>query len=273
MVSNILPKNMELRPMTEDDIDSILETIRLCDEEEAKTAGEVFEEEDWEGQYVLTEDGIVKGVTGIEYIDGTDNSYWLLRSFLVPQLRERGLASSMTQELLGILNEMEARKVFVNTGDSADAVIAAEYKEEIKCYESLGFKLELSYENYYEPGESRLTYGRRVGPVYSARPLFEPDARGVELVDISEIEETMGAYIIDWDYTDDEETFGVNDVMKEIKRAARREGRCVFVGFPTNLPWVDEVLKDAGFHECGRLIDFYEDGIDEVHYRIDLQQS
>lgn len=271
MVSTPLPKNMKLRPMRQDDIGSILGIIRQHDEEDFELAREVYGEGGLEDQYVLAEDEEAKGVTGFEYIDGTDNSYWLTRSFLYPQLQERGLAPSMIQELLGILFEMGARKVFVNTSDSLDSMKAAKRREEIEWYESLGFRLELNYKDYYQAGESRFTYGRRVGRLYVSRPTFEPDTRGLDLVDVSEIEETLGAYVIEWDYADDAEMFSVNDLNKQIKRAERLDGRCIFIGFPSNLPHAAEVLNEAGFRQCGRLIDFYEDGIDEIHYRIDLK--
>ncbi|MEW6529290.1 MAG: hypothetical protein AB1473_00515 [Thermodesulfobacteriota bacterium] len=270
MVIGMLPDNMELRPLTEADVSAVLEIIRQTDEEDFESAREAYQEGLLDGQYVLTEDGKTKGVTGFEYIDGTDNSYWLTRSCLDTQLRSQGFEAPMILELLNILNESGARKVFVNTVDSVDCKRSAKYTGERECYQSLAFILELNYNDYFQPGESRLTYGRRVGSLYASRPTFEPDTRGVELLGIAEIDQTQGGYFGEWDYTDGGTIFTVEDLSNMIGKASSAGARYLFVGFPSNLPQVDEVLQEAGFRECGRLIDFYEDGIDEVHYRIDL---
>lgn len=270
MVLGMLPDNAELRPLTEADVSQALEIIRQRDEDDFECAREAFEEGGLEDQYVLTVDGKVKGVTGFEYIDGTDNSYWLTRTYLDSQLRTQGFEPPMILELLSVLNQRGARKVFVNTGDSADSKRAAKYREERDCYQSLAFILELNYSDYYQPGEGRLTYGRRVGSLYTSRPVFEPDSRGLELLGIAEIDETQGGYFIEWDYAESEMIFRVEDLNGMAGNAQRAQARYLFAGFPSNLPQVDGALQEAGFHECGRLIDFYEDGIDEVHYRIDL---
>ncbi len=273
MVAGALPRNVELRPMTEEDVRPVLEIIRQHDEREFELAKEVYEEGGLEDQYVLKQDGAVKGVTGFEYIDGTDGSFWLTLTYVDRPLRGQGLINIIIEELLSVLREIGARKVFVNTSDLSDSRQGAKYSEERQCYESLGFKLELNYKDYYQPGEGRLTYARRVGILYGSRPVFEPDTRGVKLLDVCEIGDSRGAYFVEWEYTDDEGIFGVDDVNTAMRRAKSQGARCVFIGFPSNLPEVDAILKGSGFRECGRLVDFYEDGIDEVHYRIDLQPS
>jgi hypothetical protein len=270
MVIGMLPDNMELRPLTEAEVNAVLEIIRQSDEDDFELARESFAEGDLEGQYVLTEDGKVKGVTGFEYIDGTDNSYWLTRTYLDTQLRAQGFEPPTILELLNVLTQRGARKVFVNSVYSAGSKKAARYSEERECYQSLAFTLELNYNDYFPAGESRLTYGRRVGSLYAARPVFEPDTRGVELLGIAEIDETQGGYFVEWDYTDSGTIFGVEDLNNTTGKARSAKARYLFIGLPSNLPQVDEVLQEAGFRECGRLIDFYEDGIDEVHFRIDL---
>jgi len=157
MVIGMLPNNMELRPLAEADVSAALEIIRQSDQDDFERAREAFEEGGLEGQYVLTEDGKVKGVTGFEDIDGTDNSYWLTRTYLDAQLRTQGFEPPTILELLNVLNQRGARKVFVNTGDSVDSKRAAKFGEERECYQSLAFTLELNYNDYFQPGESRLT--------------------------------------------------------------------------------------------------------------------
>ncbi len=266
----MLPDGTELRPMKARDLEAVLNIIREHDEDDSEEAEESYEEFGVEGQYVLTEGGKVVGVTGYRPVDVSDNSYWLSWTYLAPQSRGRGLGRAMLDQLMGILTELGARKLFVNTSDYAEPDEDPLYEDAHKLYEALGFRLELSYKDYYVAGESRLTYARRLGALYGLRPKIEPDEGGVELLDLFEIAETDGAFAIDWDYAEDESMFSPQDLEKLSREARDAGARCVFVGFPSSLVRVPEVMGQARFVECGRLVDFFEDGLDEVHYRLDL---
>ncbi len=266
----MLPQGVEFRPMTAADASAALEIIRACDEDDYETARISYEEGGPKDQYVLTQQGRVIGVTGYRPIEFTDRSYWLSWPYLDDKLRGLGLGEAMIERVLAVLGEMDARKVFVNTSDLSDSRGGQLYADAIQWYEAAGFRLELRYEDYYEPGESRLTYGRRVGPLYGSRPAFEPNPRGIVLLEVDEIAETDNAYFIDWDYSEDRTMFHPQELIDMIRQVRDWEGRCIFVGFPSPLKMVEEEFKTAGFFNCGRLIDFYEDGIDETHYRLGL---
>lgn len=266
----MLPPGMELRPMSPGDVQTALQIIRQHDEDDYEVATESYEKYGLEDQYVLADQGSVVGVTGVRYIPDTDRSYFLSWTYLETESRGRGLGSAMLEELLEILKQRGVRKLFVNTSDLTDPKRGQVYRDAIKTYEALGFRLELNYRDYYEPGESRLTYGRRIGPLYAARPVFEPDPIGVRLLGIEEIEETEDAYFVEWEFHEDGSIFTSEDLGQLARQAKEWEARCVFIGFPSNLPQMEQAVEAAGFLNCGRLVDFYEDGLDEVHYRLDL---
>ncbi|MEW6348140.1 MAG: GNAT family N-acetyltransferase [Thermodesulfobacteriota bacterium] len=266
----MLPDGIELRPMKGRDLDAVLGIIRAHDEDDFEEAEESYEESGVEGQYVLTEHGKVVGVTGCRPIEVSDNSYWLSWTYLAQEARGRGLGRAMLDQLMADLTEQGARKLFVNTSDYAEPDEDPLYEDAHKLYEALGFRLELSYKDYYAPGESRLTYARRLGALYGLRPKIEPDDGGVELVEVFEIDETEGAFAIDWDYAEDESMFSAEDLERMTREARDADARCIFIGFPSSLVRVAEAMKQSRFVECGRLVDFFEDGLDEVHYRLDL---
>jgi RimJ/RimL family protein N-acetyltransferase len=266
----MLPEGIEFREMKGSDLDAVLEIIRNHDQDDSEYAEETYESSEMKGHYVLTERGKIIGVTGYSPIEETDNSYWLSWTYLAESVRGRGLAEGMLQELMERLGRQGARKLFVNTTDFSDPDLDPLHEDSKKLYESLGFRLELSYKDYYTPGESRLTYARRLGALYGLRPKVEPDPAGIELLEIFEIEETDGAYAIDWDYSENGGMFTTKDLESLASEAREDEARCMFVGFPSDLTQVPDVMKQSRFVECGRLVDFYQDGLDEIHYRLDL---
>jgi GNAT superfamily N-acetyltransferase len=260
----MLPQGIEFRPMTEEDIAPALRIIGSHDEEDGEEAAETYEEFGTADQYVLTERGEVIGVTGCRAIDYTDRSYWLSWTCMAKDQRRKGLGEAMLSQLIEVMGGMNARRLFVNTSD------LPKYSDAIQCYENQGFRLEVNYQDYYCPGESRLTYARRIGPLYGIRPVFEPSDRGVFLAGAGEIDETDGAYYIGWDYSEDGAMFHAQDLSDAIERVRYDNGRCIFVGFPSALAGVETAFQAAGFVNCGRLVDFYEDGLDEIHYRLNL---
>jgi hypothetical protein len=42
------------------------------------------------------------------------------------------------------------------------------------------------------------------------------------------------------------------------------------MAFPSEVVKASELLPTSKFRIAGRLMDYYEDGIDEIHYRYDL---
>jgi hypothetical protein len=90
-----------------------------------------------------------------------------------------------------------------------------------------------------------------------------------------EIPETQDVYVINWD-VQKKKLFGRNmqftreDLEIGLQRAREWKARSVFISFPSSMRSVLPPLQDAGFFEAGRLTDYYDDGVDEVHFRFNL---
>src|SRR5688572_29732885 len=112
----VLPSGVDFRPMTDRDVGDVLEIIRQHDEDDFRFAQASYGR-DIDGHYVLTIQGIVFGVTGGRYIDGTDNTFALSWTYLHPEHRGHGLGKLMVEQVLELLTEEGARKVFANTSD------------------------------------------------------------------------------------------------------------------------------------------------------------
>ena len=86
---------------------------------------------------------------------------------------------------------------------------------------------------------------------------------------IFEIAETEGAWSFGWHERRGRgaaAAFTREEVQIGLDAVGREGARCVFLSFPSNYAGVREALIDAGFDEAGMLEDYYEDGIDELHY-------
>jgi hypothetical protein len=62
----------------------------------------------------------------------------------------------------------------------------------------------------------------------------------------------------------------VADFEKVFREVKSWGGRSLFMAFPSEVVKAAELLQSSKFRIAGRLMDYYEDGIDEVHYRHDL---
>ena len=88
------------------------------------------------------------------------------------------------------------------------------------------------------------------------------------MTDIDEIDECEGAYWLAWEL--DDEGSDVNGMQMIIDQVREWEGRVIFMGFPSDLQNAEEFVTRARFKRDGQLRDFYEDGVDQVHFRLDL---
>ena len=145
-------------------------------------------------------------------------------------------------------------------------------------YQSLGFEIELTNTDFYDDGENQLILGLELGPT-------DADAsQNIEIVDekptirfngLFEIAETDGAYTFSWNVPEKAAIFGnrcfsVEDLKLGLKSAQEEGGRKVFLTFPGNLPLIHKPLRAAGFKLVGKLKDYYEQGLDELHFVHDL---
>ncbi|MCU0717478.1 MAG: hypothetical protein MUD03_15270, partial [Pirellula sp.] len=60
------------------------------------------------------------------------------------------------------------------------------------------------------------------------------------------------------------------DLEKVVREVRSWGGRAIYMAFPSDLSGVAPLMSAARFRLAGRLIDYYEDGVDELHYRLDI---
>eukprot|EP00913_Durusdinium_trenchii_P022840 g21444.t1 len=244
------------------DVNRVLQIIRQHDEDDFEEARETYRHS-IEGQFVLTVDNNVVGATGAENDEETDQTWWLSWTYLDEERQGTGLGAVMLVKMLDQMREWGARKVFVSTSDYVDLSRGEVYRDAMTAYKRLGFVEELRHANYYERNEAQIILGYRVGPDPLNVPQTEPDQRAAVLLGYDEIPETDSAFVIDWEFTDDEGSTTA-DVEDMITHAENNGGRVLFISMPSDATRLMSLLQTAGFMEEGRLQDFYEDGLDDV---------
>ena len=260
------------REMTPADVPAALDIIRRFSEEDFQVARHGLNR-DVDNQFVLTVEGAVVGVTGVRHIEGTDNAYWLSWTYLREDQRGKGLGQMLMTGAFEMLARMDARKVFLTTSDLRDTPDGPLlYGPAIKAYGRAGFAQEAYHAAFYTEDEGQIIMGRRI-MTEPTPPGNAPETRGCRVTDVDEIVETDDAYLIDWSFASPKRAASVADVRAEIDKLAALEARVAFVGIPSDAPAVIALFKAAGFSDDGRLIDFHEDGVDEVRLRFDLPED
>jgi ribosomal protein S18 acetylase RimI-like enzyme len=145
----------------------------------------------------------------------------------------------------------------------------------MQTYQALGFEEELVGKEFYDKGENQHILGLRL----KERPEDAPDEITAEKPTIRfnglfEIAETDGAYTFNWDVAKSSllgrRSFSSEDLDIGLQAVKEQGGRKVFLTFPANLPLIHKPLQQAGFKYVGRLADYYEDGLDELHFAHEL---
>ena len=252
--------------MQSDDVHAALQIIEDHDEEEAEGAAQTFAQ-DLSGYFVAGSGDEMFGVTGATPIDGTAGSY-VLGWTAIKEERPQEDYRAMLNELVASLQEFGGRKIFAQVSDYIDPDDGDLSASLRRALTDAGFLEELRHKNYYDSQESQIIYGLRLTEPNFAR--IEPDNRIVRLTDIDEIPETNDSYWLSWELSDSATPLLREDFQKIIDQVREWDGRCIFVSFPTGIPSVDTLMRNAGFRFDGRLADFYDDGVDDLRFRYDL---
>lgn len=261
-----LPIGMKFLPMQIDDVRDALQIIFDHDEDDGEEAAVTYRQ-DLEGQYVLKENDRIVGITGAKSIEGTYHSYGISWTYLERESRHRGYGRLMLESLLNIIESEGGRRVFVNTSDYVDPDEGDIYRDAREAYQAVGFIEELRHNDFYDEGEAQITYGKRLRDRAEIDELPEDDIP-IRLLSIDVIPECEGAYWVAWEPDD----LGSSPAAAEQLAGQAREqgGRVLFMSVPSHFTSVPELMRTGGFKNAGQLLDYYEDGIHEVHYRLDL---
>ena len=259
--------NLELRPMASNDVQIALRIIHDYDEDDAEEARETYQR-GIDGQYCLCENRAVIGVVGAKHIPDTDGAFGLSWTYLQRDQRRSGKGTRMLNWMLEIIKEQDARKVFVHASDYMDPVEGDIYRDARDAYIQVGFTQEVRQPDYYAPGESMLVYGMRLGPREVGDVVLNLD--DIKLTDVDEIPETNDAYWLAWELVGQGQGTKPQDFQRIFDEVRGWGGRTIYMAFPSDVANASTLVTAARFKTSGRLIDYYEDGIDEVHYRYDV---
>jgi ribosomal protein S18 acetylase RimI-like enzyme len=249
------------------DIPSALNIIRAYDEDDAEEAQESYGN-GIADQYCFCENQAVIGVVGAKPIPDTDGSFGLSWTYLHPDHRRSGKGSRMLQWILEIMRERDGRKAFVQASDYSDPVAGDIYRDARDAYTQVGFVQELRQPDYYAPGESLLVYGLRLCEKEPVTVVL--NLEDIKLTDVDEIPETNGAYWLAWELVPQGSGTKPQDFQRVYEQVREWGGRSIYMAFPSDVANASSLLTAARFKTAGRLIDYYEDGVDEVHYRYEI---
>ena len=270
--NNKMPNNI-LEAMQTDDIDAVLAVIESQDDDDAEAAEPGFRAiGGCLDQFVIRENGKIIGVTGYLTPPACEQTYWLSWTYVDAEHANQGHGRKMLSALIEHLKEKDARMLFVNVSDYVDdepeeGDDGAIYAAALHLYQSLGFKIEITHPDYYDKGESQIVLGLRLSETPAM--IMESDTPqenvAVNFKAVYEIAETDDAYSFAWD-DEGEQIFNVDDVRIGLDDVRDKEGRAVFLSFPSNYAYVADLLISAGFKKSGVLHDYYDDGIHDQHF-------
>lgn len=253
-----------LREMQTNDIDAVVELIYTHDEDDAEEAERSYREIGGTyDQYVLEHEGQVIGVTGYSVPPGCDRTYWLSWTYVHAEYTGMGYGRRMMTELIQHIKALDGRKLFIKISDYEDPEDGKIYAAALHLYQSMGFSLELTLNDFYDVGEAQMILGMRLQPEEDKD--VQEEYVPVQFNSVFEISETDGAYSFGW-REDGDSIFTTEDVQIGLDDVKADGARAVYLTFPENFSGVREPLLEAGFTEVGSLQDYYEDGIDDQHF-------
>jgi len=265
--------SIQLEEMQTEDIDAVLSVIESQDDDDAEAAEPGYRAiGGCLDQFVIREKGKIIGVTGYLTPPACEQTYWLSWTYVDAEHANQGYGRKMLNALIAHLKEKDARMLLVNVSDYVDdepeeGDDGAIYAAALHLYQSLGFKIEITHPDYYDKGESQIVLGLRLSEVPAM--IMESDIPqeniAVKFKAVYEIADTDDAYSFAWD-DEGEQIFSVDDVSIGLDDVRDKEGRVVFLSFPSNYSQVAELLISAGFKKSGVLPDYYDDGIHDQHF-------
>ncbi len=263
-----MSETLDFRPLVPADVPDALRIIRAHDSDDGAAAAKSYRAT-LDGHYALCVDDALVGVTGGYPVEGTDATWFLSWTYLDAAFRGRGLGRELLRRGLDALRRRGARKVFVTTSDLRDRSGELRYGAALRAYAAAGFEPEAEHADFYAPGETMLVMGMRLKARVD-REQF-PDPRALRFDSAEEIVETDDAWVLDWRFVEDGPGDGPDALAGEVARLRdEEEARVVFVSVPSDAPAAAALFEASGWRRDGALRDFYEDGVDEVRWRLDL---
>ncbi|MHA6264581.1 rhomboid family intramembrane serine protease [Arenibacterium sp. CAU 1754] len=250
----------QLKPMQLNHLSSVVNIINQVDEDDALDAENTILERGCDGMFVLMERGTVLGVTGfyLEPDDVAENVAWLSWTYLDENRRDEGLGGQMLNDLLGKLNQIGIRKIFMATSDYAEDGVPI-YADAHRMYEDFGAKVELVVPDYHAPGEAKIVYGLD-NPEYQHQPEPDrPEMDGLRILGAEMAPEADGTLALVWE----EGGAGIAGLEQATQNA--KGARMAVVALPSDISTnLNQEIVAAGYTSVGKLADFYSSGLHQV---------
>lgn len=256
----------KLREMQSDDISQVIAIIESHDEDDAEAAEAGYQVAGGTyDNYVYEVDGEIIGVTGFSVPPGCEQTYWLSWTYVNDKHVNQGHGRKILTEIIDLIKEKGARKLFIKVSDYVDPEDGAIYAAALHLYQSLGFTIEITHKDFYDEGEAQMLLGLRLKDEISTP--IEDDHCNVQFDGIFEIGETDGAYSFSW-HDEGENPLTPDDIQTGINAVRDDGARAIFLSFPSNFTNIEAPLLESGFSSAGTLSDYYDDGVHEKHYSL-----
>ncbi len=255
-----------IRPMVEDDLNTVLNIIESHDEDDAQEAQRDYQEDGINGQFILLYDQKVIGVTGAKRVPACDNTFKLSWTYVDKPQCGQGFGRRLLEHLLNEISKSNGRKIFVYVSDYVDEDGTAIYAAALTLYQSLGFSIEVTIKDYYDEGESLHILGKSLKQKPIDQLNYNNESPKIIFDQLYEVAETESTFGFTWKTKFLGRSFTAQDVQIGIDAASEEQASMVLISFPSNFNNVATPLFEAGFNHIGQLKDYYEDGIHEDHY-------
>lgn len=273
-------REIDFRPLQKKDVKRVVKIIHEHDEDDAKEAAKKYKDLRNGHDFVLEINGEVVGITGASEDFGSDQTWWLSWSYLDPAVQGRGHGKELFAGILQFLKDNNARKVFVSTSNYAEKDGSLHYGTAIHLYRALGFGIEVEKRDFYATGENQLIFGLELTPRPETAGIAPPppgdtwEDLPIILPEKAEtLAETDRAHVIHWNYAADPqaESFSLAELQNFIDHARKKGARHLHISFPSTLLYrLEHTLSQAHFQRIGTLRDYYEWGVDDVHFCLQL---
>lgn len=267
MFANLFgPKGPHLEQMEWKHTARVVEIIAQTDEDDAEEAENGFLKGDFEDMFVLVDRKEVLGVIGFSMDEQVPDLAWLSWTYLDKAHLGKGLGSQMLNDLLGRLNQMGVRKIFIETSDYEDfskKIYAAAHR----LYEEFGAELELTVPAYHDRDEAKLIYGLK-NPELSDPPSPEPaGATGLLITGLQKAPETRDVGGLAWN----EAPSGVSGLTDQLNIARQKQYRMAVLPVPSDISDANATTLEAqGMRRVGRLSDYYTTDLHQDWWVCDL---
>ena len=266
---------MKVRPMTSSDIDAVVAAINSHDEDDAEDARDDFETHGTDNHWVAEVDGSVVGVSGYRQVPESYGSGWVTWTYVLEDYCGKGVGKNLFKHVIDEAVAAGAQKLFIKVSNYRDEDGNNIYAAATSMYEAFGFECEIISKNFYDIGEDQFIYSKNLVALNDESIEKKNEKPAIRFVDTFEISETNGAYSFEWEVVNksffQKRSFSVEDLNIGLRAVKEQGGRIVFLTFLSNLPLIHSPLESVGFKFIGKLTDYYEPGVHELHFVHDLE--